>query len=228
MLRGAIIADRKEQITRLGSELISQGLICSIDICGERAAENISHKALDILLVAVDGKPGRSETMDLASDIRRETGLPVIALLSRQGLYGLDAGLIADDFVVEPWDATEVAARAKRIIGKRGKRDDQVIRCGDLVIDLAKYDVSVNGRAVALTFREYELLKFLVSNEGRVFTRDELLNEVWGYDYYGGDRTVDVHIRRLRGKIEDSAHTFIETVRNIGYRFKASSEDSMP
>ena len=71
-----------------------------------------------------------------------------------------------------------------------------------------------------LTFREYELLKFLAGNRGRVFTREALLNKVWGYDYYGGDRTVDVHIRRLRSKTEDSNHAFIETVRNIGYRFK--------
>jgi two-component system alkaline phosphatase synthesis response regulator PhoP len=75
---------------------------------------------------------------------------------------------------------------------------------------------------VEFTFREYELLRFLAANEGRVFTRDTLLDRVWGYDYYGGDRTVDVHIRRLRSKIEDAGHTFIETVRNIGYRFRSS------
>ena len=76
------------------------------------------------------------------------------------------------------------------------------------------------GRLLALTFKEYELLKLLATNKGKVFTRESLLNEVWGYDYYGGDRTVDVHIRRLRSKIEDPTHTFIETVRNIGYKFK--------
>ena len=74
-------------------------------------------------------------------------------------------------------------------------------------------------KVVELTFKEYELLKFLASNRGRVYTREALLNKVWGYDYYGGDRTVDVHVRRLRSKIEDSKRTFIETVRNIGYRF---------
>jgi DNA-binding response OmpR family regulator len=81
----------------------------------------------------------------------------------------------------------------------------------------------VGGNPVMLTFREYELLKFLASNRGRVFTREALLNRVWGYDYYGGDRTVDVHIRRLRSKIEDASHTFIETVRNIGYKFNKDS-----
>jgi DNA-binding response OmpR family regulator len=80
--------------------------------------------------------------------------------------------------------------------------------------------VTVNGALVELTFKEYELLKLLAANRGRVFTREALLDKLWGYDYFGGDRTVDVHIRRLRSKIEDAEHTYIETVRNIGYRFK--------
>ena len=100
---------------------------------------------------------------------------------------------------------------------------DELIRRDDLVIDLARIEVSVAGRPIVLAFREYELLKFLASNPGRVFTRDVLLDRVWGYDYFGGDRTVDVHIRRLRSKIEDSGHVFIETVRNIGYRFKKNT-----
>jgi two-component system alkaline phosphatase synthesis response regulator PhoP len=93
------------------------------------------------------------------------------------------------------------------------------VRCGDLVIDLDNCEVTVAGRLITLTFKEYELLRFMAAIPGRVFTRDALLDEVWGHDYFGGDRTVDVHIRRLRSKIEDSTHTFIDTVRNIGYRF---------
>lgn len=88
------------------------------------------------------------------------------------------------------------------------------------MIDPAQCEVTLEGEVVELTFKEYELLRFLASNRGRVFTREALLNWVWGYDYYGGERTVDVHVRRLRSKIEDSKHVFIETVRNIGYRFK--------
>jgi len=91
------------------------------------------------------------------------------------------------------------------------------------LINRAKCEVTLAGRVLMLTFMEYELLKFLASNKGRVFTREVLLNKVWGYDYYGGDRTVDVHIRRLRSKIEDLTHTFIETVRNIGYKFRENS-----
>lgn len=98
---------------------------------------------------------------------------------------------------------------------------ENLIKTGDLVIDVNKYEVLLNGNKVGLTFKEYELLKFLSSNRGRVYSRDQLLDKIWGYDYYGGTRTVDVHIRRLRSKIEDKKHVFIETVRNIGYKFIA-------
>jgi DNA-binding response OmpR family regulator len=225
LFRATIIADQKEQVTKLGSELASKGLICSIDTDGKEAAQKISRQALDLVFVTVDGRPdSSSETMHLVDSIKQKSRLPVIALLSREALYRFESALAVDDFVMEPWDATEVAVRAKRILRKANTLPGgkELIKCGDLVIDQAKYDVSVSGTSVALTFREYELLEFLASNKGRVFTRDKLLDEVWGYDYYGGDRTVDVHIRRLRSKIEDSTHTFIETVRNIGYRFKAS------
>ena len=87
-------------------------------------------------------------------------------------------------------------------------------------MDLVNYTVHVAGRHVELTYKEYELLRFLATNRDRVFTRETLLNKVWGYDFYGGARTVDVHIRRLRSKIEDRHNVFIETVRNVGYRFR--------
>ncbi|UCC61381.1 MAG: response regulator transcription factor [Dehalococcoidia bacterium] len=133
----------------------------------------------------------------------------------------LDSAATIDDFVLKPWDATEVMLRVKRTLRRTsGIGRGESISCGDLVIDLDNCEVTVAGRVVTLTFKEYELLRFLAGNPGRVFTRDALLDEVWGHDYFGGDRTVDVHIRRLRSKIEDSTHTFIDTVRNIGYKFK--------
>ena len=136
-------------------------------------------------------------------------------------LNRIDSELCLDDFIAEPWDVSELATRIRCAVRKTNNADNkEIIRCGDLVIDMAKCEVSVAGRLLALTFREYELLKFLVYNRGRVHTRDALLKAVWGYDYYGGDRTVDGHIRRLRSKTENSTHTFIETVRNIGYKFK--------
>jgi two-component system alkaline phosphatase synthesis response regulator PhoP len=94
-----------------------------------------------------------------------------------------------------------------------------IIRSGDLVINTQQYDVFLAGRTVFLTFKEYELLKLLASNPGRVFSREQLLEQVWGYQYFGGTRTVDVHVRRLRSKIEDATHTFVDTVWNVGYRF---------
>ena len=97
---------------------------------------------------------------------------------------------------------------------------ENILRCGDLLVDLSNYKVMLEGRAIELTFKEYELLRFLASNPDKVFTREALLNRVWGYDYFGGARTVDVHIRRLRSKIEDRGHSFIETIRSVGYRFR--------
>ena len=224
MLRASIITDGKGQIERLGTELIGKGLLCSIDTDGKKTAHNVSERTLDLVFVAIDGEPDNPEIMNLANCIKQESHLPVIALLSQKALHRLDSGLVVDDFVVEPWDANEMAIRAKRVLGNTGEAANQeLIRCGDLTIDLAKYEVHVNDRPIELTFKEYELLRFLARNKGRVFTREALLNEVWGYEYYGGDRTVDVHITRLRSKLDDPSHTFIETVRNIGYRFKESA-----
>jgi DNA-binding response OmpR family regulator len=109
--------------------------------------------------------------------------------------------------------------RINRLVKKETEVATEQIRTAGITIDPDKYEVYVNGKLVSLTFKEYELLKFLASHPGRVFTRDALLNQVWSQDYFGGDRTVDVHIRRLRSKIEDPTHVYIETVRNIGYRF---------
>ncbi|UCD09779.1 MAG: response regulator transcription factor, partial [Dehalococcoidales bacterium] len=119
----------------------------------------------------------------------------------------------------------ELALRIKRILRREVVPDDhETISCEDLLIDLASCEVSVEGKKVVLTFKEYELLKFLAGNSGRVFTREALLDKIWGMDYFGGDRTVDVHIRRLRSKIEKHGQSFIETVRNIGYRFRKDED----
>ena len=224
MFRASIIADGKGQIARLGAELASKGLLCSMDTDGKKTAQKVFGRDLDLVFIAIDGKTDNSEMINLAQGIKQESYLPVIALISKEALDRLDSGLTFDDFVVEPWDAAEIVLRAKRLVGKAGDTSNQdLIRCGDLTIDLAKYEVHVNNRPIELTFKEYELLRFLARNKGRVFTREALLNEVWGYDYYGGDRTVDVHITRLRSKLEDPSHTFVETVRNIGYKFKESA-----
>ncbi len=111
----------------------------------------------------------------------------------------------------------------RRLLAQHGPiESDDVLRQGALAIDTAGYRVYVDGALVELTFKEYELLRFLAMHPGRVYSREALLDKVWGYDYFGGARTVDVHIRRIRSKIERDAFTFIETVRSVGYRFHAS------
>jgi len=214
-----IIANESEQARKLRTELAQRGFDCLIVPHNDEAIEQIAGQCLGVMLLNTDEAPADSEAWELAQRIRQDMNIPFIALMSGEKLNGLDSSI--DDFVVKPWEANEVTARIKRILRQKENIDSEdIIRCGDLVIDLAKYEVSLNGELIMLTFREYQLLKFLASNKGKVFTREALLNKVWGWDYYGGDRTVDVHIRRLRSKIEDPTHTFIETVRNIGYKLR--------
>jgi two-component system, OmpR family, alkaline phosphatase synthesis response regulator PhoP len=216
-----IIANESEEARKLRAELAQRGLDCLIVPHNDGAVERILEQHPGVILLDTDeAKPG-SEAWELAQRIREKRHIPFIALVTREKLDGFDLSTDIDDFVVKPWEATEVITRIKRILRQKESTDSKdIIRCGDLVIDSMKCEVSLCGKPVILAFKEYQLLKFLANNKGKVFTRDILLDKVWGWDYYGGDRTVDVHIRRLRSKIEDSTHTFIETVRNIGYKFK--------
>jgi DNA-binding response OmpR family regulator len=216
-----IIADGSEAVKKLHSGLAQNGFACSIAFDGNEVIAQVAKQDPDLVLVEVDGHLANSGIRELCQRIKRERHLPIIALVCMETLDSVDSHLDIDDFVITPCDVTELVLRIKRLLYRISNTDSgELIRCGDLVIDLAKCEVTLEGKLVVLTFREYELLKFLANNRGRVFAREALLNKVWGYDYYGGDRTIDVHIRRLRSKIEDSSHTFIETVRNIGYRFR--------
>ena len=146
---------------------------------------------------------------------------PVIAVLSRSHLQAPDLNIAADDFIVAPWETGELALRINKLLERKAPADEPgVIRVGDLVINPSRYDVFLAGKPVVLAFKEYELLKLMAANPGRVYSRETLLEQVWSYQYFGGTRTVDVHIRRLRSKIEDASHTFIDTVWNVGYRFR--------
>ena len=176
-------------------------------------------------LVVVDcsiRSPGDSEVVGLMTLCSESAPhVPVLALIPNQGLadYAHAGGF--DDFSISPHRPQELVLRMKRLIERADPQNgDQTIRAGDLAIDLSRYEVTQGGRRMELTFKEYELLKFFATNPGKVFSREHLLNAVWGYDYYGGTRTVDVHIRRLRSKIENGPLTFIDTVRNVGYRFR--------
>lgn len=147
--------------------------------------------------------------------------LQVIAMLTEEQATQMDwAGV--DEFILPPYSGDELLARLRLLSWRTKKIDsDQAIKIAGLLIDLLNYEISVDGSPVEVTFKEYELLRFLATHRGRVFTREALLNHVWGYDYYGGTRTIDVHIRRLRAKLGPEYDGFIETVRNVGYRFSA-------
>ncbi|MFC3998428.1 winged-helix domain-containing protein [Nocardiopsis sediminis] len=151
------------------------------------------------------------------------TGLdcPLIAILTEGGVAALTPDWQVDDFLLTTAGPAEVEARLRLAIGQAdaGTDDPDEIRRGDLVIDEATYIARLRGRILDLTFKEFELLKFLAQHPGRVFTRAQLLQEVWGYDYFGGTRTIDVHVRRLRAKLGSEHESLIGTVRNVGYRF---------
>jgi len=219
MFRVLIVADGSERVRELSLGLAEKGFLCSIASAEDGRLKDVGTLSVDLVVIAVDGVCPGSETRNLTQKIKERTRLPVVALLSNECLDILDSAVDADDFVMEPWNANEVIARVRRILQRKPNEDNKdLICCGDVAIDVSKCEVAFRGRLVDLTFKEYELLRFLVNSRGRVFSREALLNRVWGYDYYGGDRTVDVHIRRLRSKLDES--DCIETVRNIGYRFR--------
>ena len=150
---------------------------------------------------------------------------PVLLVLDASQLDDVrDAGRV-DDFIVSPFSQEELAMRARRLVESGSESTGEgVVRVGELVISPTNYEVSVSGRRVDLRFKEYELLLLMASNPGRVYSREALLKQVWGYEYLGGTRTVDVHVRRLRSKIEDADRSYIETIWNVGYRIRESTD----
>ena len=150
------------------------------------------------------------------------SSVPVIAIVTDGGWAAVSADWGADDLLLHSAGPAEVEARLRLAIGRKTQSAVQLpdeIRSGGLVVNETTYSARMNGRSLDLTFKEFELLKFLAQHPGRVFTRAQLLQEVWGYDYFGGTRTVDVHVRRLRAKLGVENEALIGTVRNVGYRF---------
>jgi DNA-binding response OmpR family regulator len=148
--------------------------------------------------------------------------IPLIAIVTDGGWAAVSADWGADDLLLYTAGPAEVEARLRLAIGRRTQSATQLpdeIRSGGLVVNESTYSARMHGRSLDLTFKEFELLKFLAQHPGRVFTRAQLLQEVWGYDYFGGTRTVDVHVRRLRAKLGAENEALIGTVRNVGYRF---------
>ena len=159
-------------------------------------------------------------------------GCPIIAITTEGGLTAISADWGIDDVILDTAGPAEVDARIRVAIGKvealRVAADPTSgeIRSGEVLIDEKSYTAKIKGRSLDLTFKEFELLKYLAQHPGRVFTRSQLLQEIWGYDYFGGTRTVDVHIRRLRSKLGPEFESIIGTVRNVGYRFALNGKDA--
>jgi DNA-binding response OmpR family regulator len=152
-------------------------------------------------------------------------GCPIIAITTEGGLTAMNADWGIDDVILDTAGPAEVDARIRIALGKHAiemvaadPRSGE-IRSGEVTIDETTYTARLKGNVLDLTFKEFELLKYLAQHPGRVFTRAQLLQEIWGYDYFGGTRTVDVHIRRLRSKLGPEFEAIIGTVRNVGYRF---------
>ena len=186
-------------------------------------------------LLLVDGRQDLAHARDLCRLIRTTgTDVPVLLVVTEGGLAVVAHDWAMDDVVLHTCGPAELEARIRLAIGRlaaQREADDpaaHVIRTGEVVVDDATYTAKVSGRSLDLTYKEFELLKFLAQHPGRVFTRQQLLQEVWGYDYFGGTRTVDVHVRRLRAKLGPENEHFIGTVRNVGYRFVLPTKGREP
>lgn len=156
----------------------------------------------------------------VAGKLREEYDLGVLVVVDRTFTADLDQREGFDDFVLTPLDQTELRIRLSRLgVAEFEITDDPVLRHEDLELNTATYQAYLQGRPVDLTYMEYELLRFLVEHPNRVWSREQILSKVWGYDYFGGSRTVDVHVRRLRAKLGEERASWITTVRSVGYRF---------
>ncbi len=217
-----LLVDATEEMRPVAASLEGAGYAVASRALGD-VLSGADDETPAVLIFNLTGDADRAAVRSLLRSGSMPHGVAAIALVRHEQLASLDFSIGCDDFVVFPAPAEELAARVRRAIWiKSGIWTDNTLRADDLVMDLANYKVYVAGHPIDLTYKEYELLRFLATNRGKVFTREALLSRVWGYDFYGGARTVDVHIRRLRSKIEDGTHTFIETVRNVGYRFRMS------
>ncbi len=178
-------------------------------------------------VVIVVAAPGEPLPAGMCAQLREDEGLcevPVVLAVDEQHLRAGPDVSLADELIVRPYTALELGARIQRAGAGQGgagaAQAEEVIRVGTLVLNLATYQVAIGERPVDFTYMEHGLLKFLITHPRRVFSREALLSAVWGYDYYGGARTVDVHIRRLRAKLGQEHAARIKTVRGVGYRFE--------
>ena len=222
MTYSAVQARRRALAATAPDEVLAELGIDAALVSSLADAESIDPKSSLVLI-----EPGSmsGQTLRACLDLCSRIKAPVLLVLDAGRLGdAADAGGV-DDFIVIPFSREELELRARRLVEDAvdGTGED-VVKVGDLVINPANYEVSVSGRRVDLRYKEYELLLLMASNPGRVYSREALLKQVWGYEYLGGTRTVDVHVRRLRSKIEDADRSYIETIWNVGYRIRESAE----
>ena len=218
MINTLVIAKDPDSMAGLRSTMAHPSLTATFTSYGDTLQQDLAQE-VQVILLEIGDKIPDAATWEIILKEKQRRKFPVIALVNREHLNTVKLPVEIDDFLITPYSAEELALRIKRLVGETGGEETAALISGQgLAIDTDACEVSIGGRKVDLTFKEYELIKLLAGNKGRVFTREALLNKIWGYDYYGGDRTVDVHIRRLRSKIEQE-HQNIVTVRNIGYRF---------
>ncbi len=224
-----VIDDEKAIADIIKFNLEKEGYNVEVAFDGEEGVQAINRFTPD--LVILDVMMPKKDGFQVLKEIRIEHKFPVIMLTAKEEevdkVLGLELG--ADDYITKPFSMRELIARVKANLRRvdysntsNSNNSNTMITSDDLIIDLNKYEVKKNGEIVELTLREYELLKFLASSSNQVFSREQLLEEVWGYEYYGDIRTVDVTIRRLREKIEDDSGDFkyILTKRGVGYYFR--------
>lgn len=188
------------------------------------APEPVGDEALDKPEVAADWAALIIELGDeplrrlrAARRVHEDTGLPVLLVVERDQVALLDEETDITDFIVAPADPTELRIRVRRLAVSDSH--DDILRYRELELNTATYQATIEGRPIDLTYMEYELLRYFVEHQSRVWSREQLLARVWGYEYFGGARTVDVHVRRLRSKIGEERAAWITTVRSVGYRF---------
>ncbi len=222
-----LIADDNEQITSILSNYAQkEGFEPIIALDGEAAFARFKQYEPEISIILLDVMMPKKDGFEVCREIRKISMVPIIMITARgedfEKIMGLDIG--ADDYIVKPFSAGEVMARVRATLRRMQieKQARNSFALDNLLIDLDEYSVAVSGQRINLTKKEVELLWTLAKNKNKVFTRENLLDSIWGYDYFGDSRTVDSHIKRLRAKLETVPHEKweIKTIWGVGYRFE--------
>jgi len=226
MTKILVVEDEASFSDALSYLLVKEGFEVIVADTGPGAVEQFDRHGADLVLLDLM-LPGLSGT-EVCRQLRTRSNVPIIMLTAKDSevdkVVGLELG--ADDYVTKPYSSRELIARVRAVLRRQGEEDlvkDGILEAGPVRIDVERHKVSVNSQDVGFPLKEFELLEFLVRNSGRVLTRSQLIDRVWGSDYFGDTKTLDVHIKRLRAKIEvDPANPiFIQTVRGLGYKFES-------